>query len=599
MNEYIAPLKDMRFLLQDLSSLAQVQALPGYEETDAALADAILEEAGKFAHGVLSPLNRSGDQEGARLEADGVRMPRGWPEAYRQFSQGGWTALSAAREYGGQQLPQLLAAFVEEIWNGANLAFTLSPMLIRCAQQVLELRGSDEQRRIYLPPLVSGAWTGTMALTEPHAGSDVGAIRTKAVRQADGSYRLFGQKIFITYGDHDMAENIVHLVLARVEGAPEGGKGISLFIVPKILVDADGSLGERNDVRAISIEHKMGIHASPTCVMAFGEQAGATGYLVGEENRGLENMFVMMNAARFAVGLEGVGISERAYQRALGYARERIQGTETGSRSPERVEIIKHPDIRRMLLSMKARIEAMRALSCTIAVAMDTAARHGDPAVRQTQLGRVELLMPIAKGWFTENAVEITSLAIQVHGGVGFIEETGAAQHYRDARISSIYEGTTGIQANDLVSRKVARDNGATILALVADMGEVQARLARSDDADLIAIGQALRDGIDALTGAIGFIVDTHAADPRQAAAGAVPFLELFGIVAGGWQMARSALVAAEKLPSAGADQTFYRAKIQTARFYADHILTKAPGLSRTVSTGAAAVLAMDESFFG
>jgi len=598
-NEYIAPLKDMRFLLQDMSALAQVKALPGYEETDAELVDAILEEAGKFAHGVLSPLNRSGDLEGARLDADGVRMPKGWPEAYRQFSQGGWTALSAPGAYGGQHLPQLLAAFVEEIWNGANLAFTLSPMLIRCAQQVLELRGSEAQRQTWLPPLVSGTWTGTMALTEPHAGSDVGAIRTRAVRQADGTYRLFGQKIFITYGDHDMAENIVHLVLARIEGAPEGGKGISLFIVPKFLVHADGSLGERNDVRAISVEHKMGIHASPTCVMAFGEQAGATGYLVGEEHRGLENMFVMMNAARFAVGLEGVGISERAYQRALAYARERIQGTETGSRSPERVEIIRHPDIRRMLLSMKARIEAMRALSCTIAVAMDTAARHDDPAVRSEHLGLVELLMPIAKGWFTENAVEITSLAIQVHGGMGFIEETGAAQHYRDARISSIYEGTTGIQANDLVGRKVARDNGAAILALAAAMGEEQARLARSGDAELIAIGQALQEGIDALTSAIGFIVETHDSDPRQAAAGAVPFLELFGIVAGGWQLARGALVAAEKLPAAGADRTFYSAKIHTARFYADHILAKAPGLSRTVRTGAAAVLAMDETFFG
>ncbi|MDK9714723.1 MAG: acyl-CoA dehydrogenase C-terminal domain-containing protein [Sulfuritalea sp.] len=598
MNEYIAPLKDIRFLLQDMSGLAQVKELAGYEEVDLELADAILEEAGKFANGILSPLNRSGDLEGARLEPDGVHMPKGWPEAYKLFSDSGWTALSARKEYGGQHLPQLIAAAVEEIWNGANLAFTLSPMLIRCAQQVLESRGSEEQKKIYLPKLISGHWTGTMALTESHAGSDVGAIRTKAVRQEDGTYRLSGQKIFITYGDHDMTENIVHLVLARVEGAPDGGKGISLFIVPKHLVNDDGSLGARNDVRAISLEHKMGIHASPTCVMAFGEQEGAIGYIVGEENRGLENMFVMMNAARFAVGLEGVGISERAYQRALNYAKERIQGTEIGSKSGERVIILKHPDIRRMLLSMRSRVEAMRAISCSIAVSMDIADKHPDPAIKAKHQGLIELLMPIAKGWFTENAVDIASLGIQIHGGVGFIEETGAAQYYRDSRISSIYEGTTGIQANDLINRKVSRDKGASITALVKEMKLTQAELSKHDDLTLVGIHNGLADGIDALETAVDFLLEAFQSDPRKAFAGAVPFLDLFGTVVGGWQLARCAVVAKSKLACETKDSDFYFTKIQTARFYADHILTKTSGLAKAVTVGSSAVLALNETFF-
>lgn len=598
MSEYIAPLKDMHFLLRDMSYLDQVSGLPGYEEADAGLVDAILEEAGKFANGVLSPINRTGDQEGARLESDGVRMPKGWPEAFKQFSEGGWTSLSAAKDYGGQHLPQLIAALVEEIWNGANLAFTLLPMLIRCTQQVLESRGSEAQKKTYLPNLVSGKWTGTMALTEPHAGSDVGAIKTKAVRQSDGTYRLFGQKIFITYGDHDMAENIVHLVLARVEGAPEGGKGISLFIVPKILVNADGSLGAANDVRAISLEHKMGIHASPTCVMAFGENVGATAYLVGEENRGLENMFVMMNAARFAVGLEGVGISERAFQRATEYAKERIQGTEIGNKSGERILIIKHPDIRRMLLSMKSRVEAMRAISCSIAVSMDLAAKHSDQSVKAKNQSRIELLMPIAKGWFTENAIDISSQGIQVHGGMGFIEETGAAQYYRDSRISAIYEGTTGIQANDLIGRKIARDHGASIQELINEMKETLGQYENCTDTTLIAIGTALKEGVEALEAGVRFVVEAFSRDQKEAYAGAVPFLDLFGTVVGGWELARCALVAADKANSSTPDNNFYFAKLQTARFYADHILSNAKGLANTVANGHHAVLALDERYF-
>ncbi|MDB5917879.1 MAG: acyl-CoA dehydrogenase domain protein [Massilia sp.] len=598
MNEYIAPLKDMHFLLHDMAGLSQVHELPAYDEVDAALVEAVLEEAGKFAHEVLSPLNRTGDQEGARLGSDGVRMPKGWPEAFKQFSEGGWTSLSASKEFGGQQLPQLVAAFVEEIWNGANLAFTLSPMLIRCAQQVLESRGTEEQKRTYLPNLVSGVWSGTMALTEPHAGSDVGAIKSKAVKQPDGSYRLTGQKIFITYGDHDMTENIVHLVLARVEAAPEGSKGISLFIVPKILLNADGSLGAPNDVRAISLEHKMGIHASPTCVMAFGEGAGATAYLVGEQNRGLENMFVMMNAARFAVGLEAVGISERAYQLASDYAKERVQGTEIGSASGERVAIIKHPDVRRMLLSMKSRVEAMRAISCSIAVSMDIAGNHPSDASRRRHQGLVELLMPIAKGWFTENAVDITSQGIQVHGGMGYIEETGAAQFYRDSRISAIYEGTTGIQANDLVSRKVARDGGTTIRTLIDEMKHTTGQLAQSEDGALSAIGTLLREGVAGLEVSVNFIVTTFSNDQRKVFAGAVPFLDLFGTVVGGWELARCALVAAEKLNSSDQDQRFYFTKIQTARFYADHILINARSLANSVVNGHHAILTLDETYF-
>lgn len=598
MNEYIAPLHDIRFLLHDMASLDQVAGLPGYEETSPDLADAILEEAGKFASGVLSPLNRSGDIEGARWQADGVRMPSGWRQAYKLFSEGGWTSLASLKESGGQQLPQLLSSFIEEMWNGANMAFALSPMLTRGAQQVLELRGSDYLKRTFLPAMVRGEWTGTMVLTEPQAGSDLAAIRTRAVRQSDGTYRLHGQKIFITYGDHDMAPNIVHLVLARVEGAPAGSKGISLFVVPKVLVNADGSLGAPNDVRCVSIEHKMGIHASPTCVMAFGDNQGATGYLVGEENRGLDNMFIMMNAARFAVGLEGLGLGERAYQQALAYAKERIQGTELGDKSGVRVAIVRHPDIRRMLLSMKSRIEAMRALACSIAVAMDVAARHPDEATRNESLEFVELMMPVAKGWFTENGIDIASLGIQIHGGIGFIEETGAAQHLRDARITAIYEGTTGIQAADLIGRKVARDGGKSILALVETMCKVQSELESHHESDLAAIGAALKDGIDALARSTGFVVDTYATEPNRAAAGAVPFLELFSIVTGGWQLGRSALVATEKLRDASGQSKFYTTKVRTARFYADHFLSRAHGLAHAITAGAEAVLAMDESNF-
>jgi acyl-CoA dehydrogenase len=598
MTEYTAPLQDMQFLLKDLMNLEQVSTLPGYEDATPDVVDAILEEAGKFAREVLSPLNRSGDIEGAQWSPEGVSMPSGWGDAYKKFIEGGWTSLSAPTNFGGQALPQLLSSLIEEIWNGANMAFTLSPMLTRGAQQVLEQRGSDYCKKTFLPKMVTGEWTGTMVLTEAHAGSDLGAMRTRAVRQSDGTYRLHGQKIFITYGEHDMADNIVHLVLARIEDAPAGSKGISLFVVPKFLVNDDGSLGALNDVHCVSIEHKMGIHASPTCVMAFGDNEGATGYLVGNEHEGLENMFVMMNSARYAVGLEGLGIAERAYQQALAYSKDRIQGTELGSKSGVRVPIIRHPDVRRMLMSMKSRIEAMRAISCSISVAMDKAARHPDKSVREENLSYVELMMPVAKGWFCESGVDIASLAIQVHGGVGFIEETGVAQLLRDARISTIYEGTTGIQALDLIGRKVARDNGHAMHTLMKQMLSVAADLNNSNSQDLQLLGVALSESIEYLSQCVHFMIETHNHEPKRTALGAVPFLELFSIVTGAWQLGASALVANEKLTLNADNSQFYATKIQSACFFTNHILSRANGLTKSICYGSDFLLRLEESQF-
>jgi alkylation response protein AidB-like acyl-CoA dehydrogenase len=457
MNEYSAPLRDMQFVLNELGHRHEVSHLPGCDGLSADLADAILNEAGKFAHGVLSPLNVSGDREGARWLDGEVTTAKGWREAYQQFVEGGWNALSCEPEFGGQDLPFLVSTLVDEMWYGANMAFGLCPMLTRGAIEAIELCGSDALKETYLPKMISGEWTGTMNLTEPQAGSDLAAIRSRAEPQADGTYRIHGQKIFITYGEHDLTDNIVHLVLARVPGAPEGVKGISLFVVPKYLVDADGEPGARNDVRCVSIEHKLGIHASPTAVLAFGDNNGAIGWLVGQENRGLEYMFIMMNTARFSVGVEGIGLSERAYQRALAYARDRVQGAEIGSSNRDKVAIIRHPDVRRMLLSMKSRTEAMRALACLVASAMDSSYRHVDSEQRRRSQAFVDLMIPVVKGWCTENANDIASLGVQIHGGMGFIEETGAAQYLRDARIISIYEGTTGIQAADLIGRKLPK----------------------------------------------------------------------------------------------------------------------------------------------
>jgi alkylation response protein AidB-like acyl-CoA dehydrogenase len=592
MHEYQAPLADMKFVLRELVDLPLLAQLPGFGDFNLELADAVLEEAGKFAAGVLSPLNRSGDLEGARWRDGDVLTSAGWKEAYSRFASDGWSALSCPEEFGGQNLPRVLSALIEEMWNGANLAFALCPMLTRGAIDAIELRGSEALCKTYLPKMVSGEWTGTMNLTEPQAGSDLSAVRTTAEPTGDGRYRLKGQKIFITYGEHDLTGNIIHMVLARVSGAPEGVKGMSLFVVPKFLVNADGSVGARNDVHCVSIEHKLGIHGSPTCVLAYGDNGGAIGELVGEENRGLEYMFIMMNAARYSVGIEGVGISQRAYQSALAYARERIQGTEAGVRSGARVPIIQHPDVRRMLLLMKSQTEAMRALAGVIAVSLDAAHLHPRAEEREAHQAIADLMIPVIKGWCTENSVDIASLGIQVHGGVGFVEETGAAQYLRDARITPIYEGTTGIQANDLIGRKLARDGGRAAQAVVVQMRAVSEELAAIPA--LSGLAPVFSTAIASLERSIRHVAENYGKDIRGVSVGAVPMLKLFGIVAGGWQLLRSASISQRRLAESkgSGDAAFYEAKISTARFYGDHVLSQAPGLAHSIVHGAPGALA-------
>jgi alkylation response protein AidB-like acyl-CoA dehydrogenase len=574
-------------VLNELAGLAQVAKLPGYAEATPDTVDAILKEAAKFASGVLDPLNHTGDEEGSQWKDGAVKTPKGFKEAYRQYVEGGWGALPFESEWGGQGLPKLVATAVEEMLTSANMSFSLCPLLTQGAIHALMLAGSDPLKKTYLEKMVAGQWAGTMNLTEPQAGSDLALVRSKAVREAD-RYRISGQKIFITYGEHDLTENIVHLVLARTPDAPEGVKGISLFIVPKFMVKPDGSLGERNGAKCASIEHKLGIHASPTAVMVYDD---AVGYLVGEENKGLSYMFIMMNAARFSVGLEGVAIAERAFQRALAYARERMQGRDLAGGGT--VPIIRHPDVRRMLMLMKSQTEAMRALAYVVAAALDAAARHPDAKMRQQNQAFVDLMIPVVKGWSTETGIEIASLGVQVHGGMGFIEETGAAQHLRDARITTIYEGTTGIQANDLVGRKIAREGGATAKAWLGHLKAFDAELAQSGNADVKAIRAALAAGAAAVGESVDYIVANAGKDLTSAFAGAVPFLKLMGIVAGGWQMARAALAAEKKL-GAG-DKPFYAAKIATARFYVDHVLVQAPALRDTVVKGASAVMSVPE----
>jgi 3-(methylsulfanyl)propanoyl-CoA dehydrogenase len=593
MHEYQAPLTDMKFVLRELVDLQLLVQLPGFGDMTLDVADAVLDEAAKFAGGVLSPLNRSGDLEGARWQEGQVLTAAGWKQAYTRFAADGWGALSCPADFGGQNLPRALSALVEEMWNGANMAFALCPMLTRGAIDAIELRGTEAQRDTYLPKMVSGEWTGTMNLTEPQAGSDLSAVRTRAVPDGDGRYRLTGQKIFITYGEHDLTGNIIHMVLARVAGAPEGVKGTSLFLVPKFLVNADGSLGERNDVHCVSIEHKLGIHASPTCVLSYGQNGGAIAELIGEENRGLEYMFIMMNAARYSVGLEGIGLSERAYQTALAYARERIQSTEAGVRGGPRVPIVRHPDVRRMLLLMKSQTEAMRALAGVVAVSLDAGRLHPRAEEREHHQAVADLMIPVIKGWCTENSVDIASLGVQVHGGVGFVEETGAAQFVRDARITPIYEGTTGIQANDLIGRKLARDGGRAAQLVITQMRALAGDLAAAPK--LTEAAAAFSAAIDALERAIRYVVENYATDIRGVSVGAVPMLKLFGIVAGGWQLLRSALISQQRLAApkaSGADAGFYEAKILTARFYSDHVLSQAPGLSHSIVHGAAGALA-------
>ena len=594
---YTAPLRDMQFVLRELAGFAEVANLPGNEELSLELVEQILAENAKFAAGVLAPLNRPGDEEGSVWKDGEVTTPKGFKDAYRQFVDGGWNALQFPSEFGGQGLPKLVAAPVMEMWKSANLSFSLCPLLTGGAIEALLLRGSAEQKATFLPKMVEGTWTGTMNLTEPQAGSDLALVKSRAVPEGD-HYRIYGQKIFITYGEHDLAENILHLVLARTPDAPEGVRGISLFLVPKYLVNKDGSLGKRNDVRCASIEHKLGIHASPTAVMAYGDKEGAIGYLVGEENRGLEYMFIMMNAARFAVGMEGVAVAEAAYQKALAYAKERVQSRELGGSGSKAVPIIRHPDVRRMLMSMKAQAEATRALAYVVAGALDKAHRHPDKDERARAQAFVDLMIPIVKGWSTETSIDVASLGIQVHGGMGFIEETGAAQFLRDARITTIYEGTTGIQANDLIGRKVARESGTTAKAVLESIRVLDAALAKIPGDDFAAIRSRLAAATGAAAEGVDWIVATYGTDVKAAHAGAVPFLKLMGIVCGGWQMARAAAAAHGRLARREGDAAFLHAKIATARFFADHFLSQARGLRDAIVEGAPGVLALAEEQF-
>ncbi|MCW5752401.1 MAG: acyl-CoA dehydrogenase [Alphaproteobacteria bacterium] len=584
MSDYRAPLADMRFVLEHEVGLAELMQLEPYRHADGETVDAVLEEAARLAADVVAPLNRVGDQQGSRLENGEVRTPEGFRDAYRQFREGGWNSVPVDPEHGGSGLPWAISLAVQEMFTSANMAFALCPLLTQGAIELLAAHGSAEQKELYLGRLVSGEWTGTMNLTEPQAGSDVGAVKTRAIRQPDGSYRITGSKIFISYGEHDMAENIIHLVLARTPDAPAGTRGISCFIVPKFLVGADGRPGARNDLRAVSLEHKLGIHASPTCVMSFGDNEGAVGYLVGEENSGMRCMFTMMNNARLSVGLQGLAVAERAYQHALAYARERRQGRPIGAAAAD-APILFHPDVRRMLLTMKAQIEAMRALIYLNGAAMDRVHGAGDDAARARAQSLVDLLIPVSKGWSTDLGVEITSTAMQVYGGMGYVEETGVAQLFRDARIAPIYEGTNGIQALDLVMRKLPLQGGAPVRAFLDQMRALDAELARGG-ADLGALRPALAQAVQALGEATGWLQAVQADRPEDAAAGASAYLRMFGIVTGGYLLARAALAAQRALGGRPGDR-FLKEKIATAAFYAEQILPQGTALLGPVTAGA------------
>jgi len=598
---YVAPLKDMLFVMSELAGLAAVNALPHCEDATPETVEAILEENAKFCAEVVAPLNHPADQEPSFWHDGQVTTSKGFKEAFRQFGEAGWQGVQHPVEFGGQGLPKLVATPCIEMLNSANLSFALCPLLTDGTIEALMTAGTDAQKQTYLSNFISGKWTGTMNLTEPQAGSDLALVRTRALPQDDGTYKISGTKIFITYGEHDMAENIVHLVLARTPNAPEGVKGISLFIVPKFLVKPDGSLGERNDVQCVSIEHKLGIKASPTAVLQFGDHGGAIGTLVGEENRGLEYMFIMMNAARFAVGMQGISVAERAYQKAVAYAKDRVQSRDLAG-SAGAVAIIHQPDVRRLLMSMRAQIEAARALAYVAAAACDAGHHHADEATRKINQACYEYLVPIVKGWSTELSIDVTSTGVQVHGGMGFIEETGAAQYYRDARILAIYEGTTAIQANDLVGRKTVRDGGAVVKGLIAQIRQTEAALLVAAtgeySAELLAIQWRLADGAQALEQVVEYVLDNIKSDIKGVFAGSVLYLKLAGIVLGGWQMARAALVASDKLKAGDGDAQFYRAKIATAQFYADHILTQAASLQVAIVEGGAGVLALDVEQF-
>jgi butyryl-CoA dehydrogenase len=597
---YVAPIKDMQFVLHELAGLSQIQALPGCEDATEETVAAVLEENARFMSEVVAPLNRTGDVQPATWKDGRVTTTPGFKEAFDAFAEAGWQGVQHPAEFGGQGLPKVVAAPCMEMLQSANLSFALCPLLTDGAIEALLTAGSDEQKATYVRRLIEGLWTGTMNLTEPQAGSDLAQVRTRAVPQPDGSYRLFGQKIFITFGEHDLAENIVHLVLARTPDAPAGVKGISLFLVPKLLVGADGSSGKRNDVYCASIEHKLGINASPTCVLIFGDDKGevgpgAIGEVVGEENRGLEYMFIMMNAARFQVGMQGIALSERAYQHAATYAKERIQSRAVeGSAGP--VPIIRHPDVRRMLMFMRANTEAARAVAYVAAGYNDVSHHHPDGDARAAAKAAYEYLVPIVKGWSTEMSIDVASTGVQIHGGMGFIEETGAAQYYRDARILTIYEGTTAIQANDLVGRKTARDGGATAQRFVREMRATAAELEQAGG-DCTVIGHRLRAAAADYARVVDFVVAASKDDVRAVYAGSVPYLKLAGIVHGGWQMGRAALAAARRL-AAGDDPEFHGAKVATARFYADHILVTAAALATAATEGSAGTLALADAQF-
>jgi 3-(methylthio)propanoyl-CoA dehydrogenase len=589
---YKAPLKDMLFAIKHIANIDAVSKIPGFEDAGYDTAEAVLEECAKFNEGVVAPLNWAGDINPSSFKEGKVTTTPGFKEAYKQYAEGGWQGLQHPVAFGGQGLPKTIGAACGEMLNSANMSFALCPLLSDGAIEALLTAGSDELKATYLENLVSGKWTGTMNLTEPQAGSDLAMVRTKAEPQADGTYKVFGTKIYITYGEHDMAENLVHLVLARVVGAPEGVKGISLFVVPKFMVNKDGSLGARNDVHCVSIEHKMGIKASPTAVLQYGDHGGAVGYLVGQENRGLEYMFIMMNAARYAVGMQGIAIAERAYQKAVGYAKDRVQSRPVDGSIAASAPIIHHPDVKRMLMTMRAYTEGCRAMAAGAAAAYDAAHHHIDADVRKQNAAFYEFMVPLVKGYSTEMSLEVTSLGVQVHGGMGFIEETGAAQYYRDAKILTIYEGTTAIQANDLVGRKTSRDGGTTAKAIVAQIEATEKELAKRASVQGLAVLKRLTAARLALIDVINFVAGNTKAAPNAVFAGSVPYLMLAGNVFAGWQMARS-LLAAEDCLAAGDDVAFMQAKIVTARFYADHMLSKAPGVRDSIVEGADAVTAL------
>ena len=603
---YRAPVADIAFALKHAAGFGPALAEGLYGDLTEDVVEAVLEEAGKFATDILAPLNTIGDRHGTPFKDGAVTTPPGWKEAYRAWSQAGWNGLAAPAQWGGQELPHALNAACIEMWNSAAMAFGLGPLLTMAGVDALVAHGSDALKRAYLPKLISGEWMGTMQLTEPQAGSDVGALRTRAERAADGSYRITGQKIFITYGEHDLTDNIIHLVLARLPDAPPGTKGISLFLVPKFLLNADGSLGERNDARAHSIEHKLGIHASPTCTMVYGDHGGATGFLIGEENRGMACMFTMMNQARSSVGLQGVAIAERATQQALAYARERKQGRATdlgstrdpqdslpksaradlGGDSASASPIIAHPDVKRMLLTMRALTRAARAISYANAVALDRAHRSPDEAARRAAHERASLLTPVAKGFSTDVGTEVASLGVQVHGGMGFIEETGAAQHYRDARILPIYEGTNGIQAIDLVTRKLPLAGGATVKGVIAEIRHTVAAVDAANDPAFGWTGLRLKEAADSLERATHWLLGRAHNDLDPALAGATPYLRLFALAAGGAFLAEEAL-AATRLAGNGADAV---ARTAIARFFAENLAVQASSLERTVVEAADSV---------